>query len=156
MKKHLFLAGLACAAAAPLAAASAGEREVARSVASFVEAVNTGHLKEALAHLTPDVAITEDLAPYRWQGPKAGAQWLDAMWKNGQRMGVSNIRMRLEPPMQVLVSGDRAYEAIPGVVTLAGKGPTLHERGLLTFALRRSGGVWKINQFSWGGEKAKP
>jgi ketosteroid isomerase-like protein len=157
MMKHLFLAALACAAAAaPLAAAPADERGVASSVAAFVDAVNKGHRKEALAHLTADVSIAEDLAPYSWHGPAAGSEWLDAMWKNGQRIGVSSIRMHLEAPMQVLATGDRAYEAIPGVVILEGKGPPLHERGLLTFALRRSGGGWKISQFSWGGEKARP
>src|SRR4051812_19691957 len=123
MRKHLFLAALACAAAAgPLAAAPADEREVASSVASFVDAVNTGRRAEALAHFTADVSITEDIAPYRWQGPAAGAEWLDAMWKNGQRLGASNIQMHLDTPIRVEVTGDRAYEVVPGVLTLEGKG----------------------------------
>lgn len=156
--KRLLLSAFACAAAAgPLAAAPADERAVASSVAAFVDAVNTGHRKEALAHLTPDVSIAEDLPPYRWQGPAAGAEWLDAMWKNGQRIGVSNIQMHIDDaPMRVEVSGDGAYEVVPGVLTLEGKGPPLHGSGLLTFALRRSGGDWKISQFSWSGEAAKP
>ena len=60
-------------AAAPLSAAPADEHAVARTIVSFVNAVNLDHEKDALAFFTSDASITEDLAPYHWQGPRAGA-----------------------------------------------------------------------------------
>ena len=143
-------------ALSPSVAAPAPENEVARSVVAFVDAVNTGNRKAALAHFAADASISDDLAPFRWQGPAAAPQWLDAMEKNGQHQGYTSIVMHLGRPVQVLVVGDRAYESIAGTVSLKSKGRPLHESGLLTFALRRIGGQWKIGLMSWGGEKARP
>jgi ketosteroid isomerase-like protein len=154
MKHDLLLAAFACAlGAGPLAAAPADERAAARSVAAFVDAVNKGDSKAALARLTTDAAITDDLAPYRWQGPHAGADWFGAMGRNAQRLGVTRILMNLAAPMRVEASGDSAYEVVRGSLVLEGKGPPLHANGVLTFALRRSGGVWRICLLSWAGER---
>jgi ketosteroid isomerase-like protein len=143
-------------AAPPLLAAPPPENDVAETVAAFVDAVNAGNRKAALACFAPDAAITDDLAPFRWQGPAAAAQWLDAMERNGRHQGFTSVAMHLGRPVQVQVVGDRAYEAIAGTVSLKSKGRPLHESGLLTFALRKIGGKWKIGLMSWGGEKATP
>ncbi len=137
------------------AAQSANRQSVMALISTFVDQVNKGHASAALGHLSTDVSITEDLAPFHWKGARAGADWLAGMQKNGQRMGVTDIQLQLGVPTQVLVHGDAAYEAIPGVVTLAGKRRTLHEKGLLTFALVREAGVWKITSFAWGGAAAQ-
>ena len=136
-------------------ASQAGDKHsVAAFVGRFVDEVNKGDASAALGHFTKDVSITEDLAPFRWTGPNAGADWLTGMQKNGERMGVSDIQMHLGSPTQVLVQGDAAYEAIPGVVTFNGKRRALHERGILTFALAKEAGVWKITSLAWGGSAA--
>jgi hypothetical protein len=145
---------LACASGA--SAAPARDRQsVVTFVATFVDQVNKGQSSAALGHLATDVSITEDLAPFHWRGPHAGTEWLTGMQKNGARMGVTEIRMKLGAPTQVLVHGDAAYEAIPGVVILAGKRRTLHGTGMLTFALIKDAGVWKITSLAWGGAAAK-
>lgn len=155
MHSRLLLFAIASTVGGAAASAAPGDyRAVARSVVSFVNAVNEGHEHAALGHFTDDVSIVEDLAPYRWQGPHAGAEWLEAMFRNGQKMGVSEILMHLGNPKRVEVTGDRAYEVIPGVVTLKGKGRSLRESGSLTFALRKEGADWKIAAFSWSGERA--
>ena len=155
--KHVTILGLAALASAPATAAPAAETEkVAISIASFVDSVNKGDAATALTHFAPDATITEDLAPFRWHGPGAGSAWLTAMQKNGERMGISDIQMTLATPTQVLVEGDRAYEAVPGVVTLTGKGQRLHETGTLTFALEKQKGDWKIVLLAWGGAAAAP
>lgn len=118
--------------------------------------MNKGDSTKALAHLSNDVSITEDLAPFHWHGASAGSDWLTAMRKNSERMGISDIQMKLGDPDQVLARGDRAYEAVPGVVTFKGKGQTLHESGMLTFALREIGGDWRIVMLAWGGAAAAP
>jgi ketosteroid isomerase-like protein len=155
--KCIIIASLGALVSVPVQAASPAETEsVATSVSSFVDAVNRGDSAKALAYLTSDVSITEDLAPFRWHGPRAGSDWLTAMQKNGERMGISDIQMKLGVPTQVLAQGDRAYEAVPGVVTLKGKGQTLHEAGTLTFALEKVRGDWRIVMLAWGGAAAAP
>jgi ketosteroid isomerase-like protein len=155
--KCVMMAGLAILTSAPAnARPSAETQRVVSSIAGFVDAVNKGDSAKALAHLASDVSITEDLAPFRWHGPRAGSDWLTAMQKNGERMGISDIQMKLGVPAQVLAQGDRAYEAVPGVVTLRGKGKTLHEAGMLTFALRKVRRDWRIVLLAWGGAAAAP
>jgi ketosteroid isomerase-like protein len=138
------------------AAPAADAKGVASSIASFVDAVNKGDSAKALAHLATDVSITEDLAPFRWHGPRAGSDWLTAMQQNGERMGLADIQMKLGAPTQVLAEGNRAYEVVPGVVTLKGPRQTLHEKGVLTFALERVGGDWQIVVLAWGGTAPAP
>jgi hypothetical protein len=142
-------------AAGETAAPTAETQRLSRSVAAFVDEINKGQVNVALGHLTSDVSITEDLPPFRWQGGHAGSEWLAAMQKNGERMGVTDIQMRLGSPLQVLVHGDRGYEAVPGVVTLKGEQRTVHEKGLLTFSLRKKAGLWKISSLAWGGAAAQ-
>jgi ketosteroid isomerase-like protein len=155
--KCVIMVSLAALMAAPANAGPSAETEkVASSIANFVDEVNKGDSAEALTHLARDVSITEDLAPFRWRGPRAGSDWLAAMQKNGERMGISDVQMKLGAPTQVLAQGDRAYEAIPGVVTLKGKGQTLHETGVLTFALQKVRGNWQIVVLAWGGAAAAP
>jgi len=155
--KHPIILGLAALMSAPATASPAGETEkVATSIASFVDAVNKGDAAKALTHFAADATITEDLAPFRWHGPRAGSDWLTAMQKNGERMGISDIQMKLGVPAQVLAQGNRAYEAVPGVVTFKGKGRILHESGILTFALEKQNGDWKITVLAWGGAAAAP
>ena len=146
---------LACAAGAGAAPRDAEARSIVRFVATFVDQANKGNAGAALGHLTSDVSITEDLAPFNWKGPHAGADWLAGMQKNGERIGVSDIQMQLGSPTQVLVDGDAAYEAIPGVVVLKGTHGVLHEKGMLTFALVKTSGVWKITSLAWGGAPAQ-
>ena len=155
--KCIMILGLAVLASAPVDAAPATETEaVASSISSFVDEVNKGDFAKALSHLSTDVSISEDLAPFHWHGPSAGSDWLTAMQKNGERMGISDVQMKLGVPVQVLAQGDRAYEAIPGVVTFKGKGQILHESGMLTFALRKMGADWRIVMLAWGGAAAAP
>ena len=154
-----------CLAAAPIlalvwvgsanATEAADRQSVETFVAGFVDEVNKGDTKAALGRLATDVSIAEDLAPFHWKGPQAGADWLTGMQKNGERLGMTDIQMRLGAPIQVLVHGATAYEAIPGVVTLTGKRRKLRERGMLTFTLARQAGAWKITSLAWGGAAAK-
>ena len=53
-----------------------GSGEIVGMISTFVEEVNLGHLQAALKHFTHDATIVEDIAPFRWQGPGAGASGL--------------------------------------------------------------------------------
>ena len=85
-------------------------------ISSFVDAVNEGRSDSALARLTPDVTIVEDLAPFRWQGRSAGTDWLRAMGDNAQRSGIMAISMQLGIPSRVEVEGRSGYAVIPGLL----------------------------------------
>ena len=125
-------------------------------VFAFIEDVNGGNVPAALARLTDDVCIVEDLAPYRWTGPEAGGQWLAAMGANAARLGVTVIAMTPGEPQRTEVDGEHGYCIVPGRVTLRGPDVHLAEEGLITFAMRAEAGVWKISAVTWTGARPTP
>lgn len=134
------------------AAAPASEADrVSGTLRAFVEAVNRGDRKGALGRLAPDVTIIEDLPPYRWQGPGAGAEWMLAMWENGQRTGLTDVALELGAARRIEVERNHAYAVVPGRLSLGGHGGSLRADGLLTFSLRKSGEDWLIGAFAWTG-----
>lgn len=126
------------------------------TIARFTAAVNAGDQQAAIAHFTADASITEDVPPYRWHGPEAGARWLLAMWENGQRAGLANIAMTLGAPTRVEVSGDHAYVVVPGALTFDMGGQPQRDDGTLTFALQKSGDAWLIGSLAWAGGPRAP
>jgi ketosteroid isomerase-like protein len=128
--------------------------EIESTVSTFVDDVNSGRIDAALARFTGDVTIVEDLAPYRWQGPDAGAQWLTAMATNAERLGVSAVVMDLGVPQRIEVEETTGYAIFAGTVLLKKADQTLREAGLLTFALERQSGQWLIAALTWTGEPA--
>ncbi len=133
--------------------ASSPSAEVVSAIADFVGAVNRGNQDAALALLTKDVTITEDLAPYRWQGPTAGAEWLVAMHENAQREAITGIFMQLGRATRVEVEGGHAYAIVEGHLTYNGA-KLLHSHGTLTFALVKEPRGWLISAFAWTGPVA--
>ena len=130
--------------------------ELHAEILGFIDDVNRGDVPAALARLTDDVCIVEDLAPFRWTGPEAGGRWLTDMAGNGARLGVTAIALTPGAPRRTELEGEHGYCILPGRVTLDGPEVALAEDGLLTFAMRREGGAWRISAFTWTGEAAKP
>jgi ketosteroid isomerase-like protein len=154
MSSPLAALGLAAALAATSASAQTAspEQAVAASLVQFTEAMNRGDVPAALAHFAANPTITEDLAPYRFSGPEAGATWVSAMGANGEAHGVTAIDMALSPATRVEVSGDLAYAVVPGLLTWTMKdGSKQRSAGTLTFALQRTSGAWLIHTATWTG-----
>lgn len=142
--------------APPASAQSQDAADAVATITRFTASVNAGDQQAAIAHFTADASITEDVPPYRWHGPEAGAQWLRAMWENGQRAGLSNIAMTLGVPTRVEVSGDHAYVVVPGALTFDMGGQPRRDDGALTFALQKSGDAWLIGSLAWAGGPRAP
>jgi len=133
--------------------ATSGTEEILSAIAEFVDAVNRGDQGDALARLTNDVSIIEDLAPYRWQGPNAGSEWMQAMFENAQRIGIASIAMQLGKAARVEVEGQYAYAIVEGLLTYGGATPRRSD-GLLTFALVQDERGWLIRALTWSGPVA--
>jgi ketosteroid isomerase-like protein len=128
--------------------------DIASTVSTFVDEVNSGRIEAALARFTHDVTIIEDLAPYRWQGRDAGSQWLTAMAANAERLEVTAVVMDLGMAQRIEVEGATGYAIFDGTVLLKAADKTLREAGLLTFALERHSDQWLISALTWTGQRA--
>jgi ketosteroid isomerase-like protein len=127
--------------------------EILSFIGGFVDAVNRGDGATAIASLTPNVTIVEDLAPFRWHGPTAGAEWLGAMFENAQRLGIASVFMQLGRASRIEVEGAHAYAVVEGQLQYGGDGPPLRSDGILTFVLLREGD-WSISVLVWSGPEA--
>ena len=130
-----------------------GSVDIAETICTFVEQVNAGHIQDALAHFTTDATIVEDIAPFRWQGPDAGAEWIAAMAANATRLSVSSIVMALGSPKRIEVEGTTAYAIFDGTVLLETVEGQLREIGSLTFVLEQQSQKWLIAALTWTGER---
>jgi ketosteroid isomerase-like protein len=130
--------------------------DIVGAIGRFVDAVNGGDVAGALACLAADVTIVEDVAPYRWQGPAAGAEWMLAMARNAEAAGMTEVAMRIGAPVRVEVEGGHGYAVVPGVLRLRGGGASLRSDGSLTFALRRGDEAWLISAMAWTGAAPQP
>ena len=64
------------------------------------------------------------------------------------RFWKSNVR-RILPPGHVYVAGDKAYLTVPLRITAKAAGKPYRESGILTFALEKTVGGWKIAAQTW-------
>lgn len=157
MRRILLAAVVAAALGGSAAAAeSPAEAELTSALNRFADLVNKGDAPDALAYFVANPSITEDLAPYHWQGPKAGVDWLNGMAANAAKMGMTDVNMRFLPATMVQIVGARGYAVIPGDLTYTFKdGSKKHAQGHVTFATEKVAAGWKIEALTWTWESAK-
>ena len=146
-------AALALLAATTLIAARAAasdETDVMAVVKDYNAALNNGDQKAAAADTADQVSITDEFAPYSWQGTGANAGWFAdyAAWT--KQNDVANDTVALASPWHVVVDGDRAYAVVPATFTYTKRGAKVVEAGSVwTFALHRTAGHWRIVSWAW-------
>jgi len=150
--------GLVCLATLLTAsAASAADAQLAAPIHQFIDAFNKGDGKTAGAtHLSTGVTIIDEVAPYIWQGPKAFETWVADLTKNDAAAGITEEHVTLGAVTRELVTGDTAYVIVAVTYSFKQKGVAMREPAQMTYALKKSGGAWKIAGWSWTGPDPLP
>ena len=135
-------------AIAPAGAAPTGGPMSA--VQQFVNGLNTGNTKSALAVCASPAQIIDDFPPHLWSGPTACADWLAAFNADTKKHGIDPGPVTLGTPWHVKVTGDRAYVVVPATYkyTLHGK-PVVESGSVLTVALKETRSGWRIAAWAW-------
>jgi hypothetical protein len=97
----------------------------------------------------PPTAITDEFAPFHWEGVSANADWFAAFQKDSAAGGVTDIALHLSAPSHLSVNGDKAYAVFPTVIADKHHGKTEQEHGAFAFALEKSSGSWRIASWAW-------
>ena len=111
---------------------------------------------QAVADLyTPNAVIADDEAPYSWNGPTAGIQWVSAVEKACKNIGLTKLKSTIQPVNVFQQSAGNVYLAVPVVFTgnLPGK-QTFSVEGVFSFVLRLANGKWLIKSQTWTAKKA--
>lgn len=148
---------LSCAlflAAAPMA--HAGDAGVEATIRQFADAFNKGDMKTAKALHVAAPVITDEVAPYNWNGANAFDTWGADLGKAEAAEGKSGGKVTIGAPTRENVAGDHAYVVAPSTYTFKQKGKTMRETAQMTIALNKETSGWKIASWTWTGPEAKP
>ncbi|HEY4941487.1 MAG TPA: hypothetical protein VII56_08665 [Rhizomicrobium sp.] len=82
-------------------------------------------------------------------GAGAFAQWRADYGVFAKGRGMTEPSMTLAKPRHVLAEGDRGYAVFPATFNFKRQGKPVHEAGIMTFAMQKIAGAWKITGWSW-------
>jgi ketosteroid isomerase-like protein len=119
--------------------------DVMAVISSAVTAFNKGDMKGWEALCASDAPVIDNIAPYQYANC---ADWWNAHAAFIKKNGVSGENATLQTG-HVLVTGDRAYAAIPTNYSYKQKGKTIKTSGILTIALHKTGSGWLMTGWSW-------
>ena len=129
--------------------------DVMDAVTAAIEAINSFELKAVADLYTPNAVIADDEAPYSWNGPTAGVQWINAIERACKSNRLTNLKGTIEPINFFQQSEDNFYIVVP--VSFAGNLPGKRHfsvKGAFTFVLRQENGKWLIKSQTWMQQKA--
>ena len=150
MQRTIVAIAVAAASLTATAAWASDKTDVLAVVKDYNTALNKGDQKAAAADCAPRLSITDEFAPYSWQGADANAGWFAdyAAWT--KKNAVKNDIVALARPWRVEVDGDHAYAVVPATFTYTKRGAKVVEAGAVwTFALQKTAGHWRIVSWAW-------
>ncbi len=133
---------------------AAGDAAVEAPIRQFTAAINMGDVKAALATHIAAPAITDEVAPYLWSGPKALDKWFSDLGASEAAEGIAGDLVSLGTPSREEVSGSHAYVVWPATFTYNRKSVPMRETAQWTFTLVKQGAVWKIASWAWSAPPA--
>jgi ketosteroid isomerase-like protein len=132
---------------------SAGATEqdnVMKTVRQWVEGLNKGDTKAAIAACASETSIVDEFPPHEWHGEGACARWVSELEVYNRGLGLTDSHVTLGKPRRVDINGDRAYVVAPTEFNFKEHGKAGKEAGaLFTVSLKSSPGGWRITGWAW-------
>jgi len=129
--------------------------EVMDIVTAVINASGSFNIQSVAALYTPNAVVTDDEAPYSWNGPTAGIQWVNAVERACKVNRITKLTAEIRPINVFQQSADDVYIVVP--VNYTGNRPGKQRfgvKGAFTFVLRQANGKWLIKSQAWMQEKA--
>jgi len=124
-------------------------------VSKVINSLNSFDISAVADLYTPNAVVSDDEAPYSWNGPTCGVQWVNAVEKACKDNHVTRLKGDIEPVNFYQKSGENFYIVVP--VSFSGRLPdkqSFSVHGAFTFVLRREDGKWLIKSQTWLQQKA--
>jgi ketosteroid isomerase-like protein len=124
--------------------------DVMAAVRQFVDSFNKGDVKAAAAVCADETSIIDEFPPHEWHGPGACTKWMNDYDADAKKNGITDGLVTLSAPRHVDVAADHAYVVVPATYAFKEKGRPVQETGsLLTIALQKGAGGWRITGWAW-------
>jgi ketosteroid isomerase-like protein len=138
------------AAVAGAQTSGAAQSPVVAAVKQFVDGFNKGDVKAMSASCADQVSILDEFPPHEWHGTGACAKWAGDYDVDAKKNGITDGVVTLSTPTHVDVTADRAYVVVPADYRFKVKGkPTGEVGSIITLALVKGAGGWKITGWAW-------
>jgi ketosteroid isomerase-like protein len=130
-------------------------QDIMNVVTAAITAVNSFDIAAVADLYTPNAVVADDEAPYSWNGPTAGVQWLNALEKVCKDNRLTKLKSAIQPINVYQLAADNCYVVVPVNFTgnLPGK-QRFSVKGAFTFVLRQENGKWLIKSQAWMQQKA--
>jgi hypothetical protein len=140
----------ALAALPTIAHAGPAQDAVMQPVVKFVAALNADDEKAAADTMTATQSITDEFAPFHWEGSTALATWFAGDAADAAAHGVTGGMISIADPLHVTISGEEAYAVVPMNYGYTIHGAKTVEKAIFTASLRHSGAGWKMTSWTYG------
>src|SRR5438477_6852578 len=147
MPKLFIALAMAGVGAGPVIASQ--QADVMAAVRQFVDGFNKSDMKMAQAACADQTFIIDDFPPHEWRGSGATSKWFHDLARLGKKYGMSDAFVTLRKPRQVNVTGSDAYVIVPINLSYNDKGQLVKRTGLMTLALHKGVGGWRIAAWAW-------
>lgn len=98
---------------------------------------------------TLNATVADEEPPFSWNGPTAGAQWINAVEKTCKDLKIRRLKGRMGHVSIYLQTGESVYVIVPATYTGDIHGDPFEESGAFTFVFRMVNGKWLIKSQVW-------
>ena len=131
-------------------AAASEQDDVMKVVRQWVDGLNKGDTKSAIAACAEQAAIIDEFPPYEWHGAGTCSKWLTQLQAFNKSIGLTDGVVTLKQARRVDVTGDSAYVVVPADFRYKEHGKDGAEIGaLFTVALKKGQVGWRITGWAW-------
>lgn len=131
-------------------AAASDQDDVMKTVRQWVDGLNSGDTKSALAACAEQAAIVDEFPPYQWHGEGTCSKWLTELQVFNKSIGLTDGVVTLKQARRVDVTGNHAYVVVPADFRYKEHGKNGAEIGaLFTVALQKESAGWRIKGWAW-------
>jgi len=149
--QRAFLALALSVAALSAGPAFASDKEdVMKVVHQFIDGLNKGDIKSAVAACAEQASIIDEFPPHEWHGAGACSKWVEDFDADAKKNEITDGVVTLGNARHIDVTGDRAYVVVPADYAFKVKGKPVKEVGsILTAALQKGPSGWHMTGWSW-------
>ena len=102
---------------------------------------------------TPNALVADEEPPFSWNGPTAGAQWINTVEKTCKDLKIKKLKGRMGRINVYLQSDESIYVIVPATYSGEVKEQSFEEEGAFTFVFRLVNGKWLIKSQVWMARK---
>jgi len=118
-------------------------------IKAFVDAINAGSTPAAVATMTAAPSITDEFAPFHWQGKGTVSAWMDGDAADAKAHGVTDGVVTIGKPVHLTLQSDHGYAVVPMQYAYKEGGKPVTETALFTASLVKQQGKWLMSSWAY-------